>query len=149
MMRRALDSSGINPRLVTLEITETTFMENLELVHESLDPLHKLGVRVAIDDFGTGYSSLGRIRRFGIDILKIDRSFVSGLENDEEVQRLTTAILEMGRALESTVIAEGVETAGQLAWLKRAGCSCIQGFLFAKPLPAAECLAVLTRDLAH
>lgn len=142
----ALDSSGLDPKVLTLELTESTFMVNLELVHEALDPLRELGVKVAIDDFGTGYSSLGRIRRFGVDILKIDRSFVSGLEDDESEQQFATTILEMGRALDATVIAEGVETPGQLAWLRSAGCPCAQGFFFAKPQTAADCFALLTRD---
>jgi EAL domain-containing protein (putative c-di-GMP-specific phosphodiesterase class I) len=142
----ALDSSGLDPKVLTLELTESTFMENLELVHEALDPLRELGVRIAIDDFGTGYSSLGRIRRFGIDILKIDRSFVSGLEDDESEQRLASAILEMGRALDSTVVAEGVETPGQLSWLRSAGCRYAQGYFFARPQTAADCFALLTRD---
>ncbi|HXZ82350.1 MAG TPA: PAS domain S-box protein [Acidimicrobiales bacterium] len=140
---RALDSSGLDPRVLTLELTETTFMENLELVHQVLDPLHELGVKMAIDDFGTGYSSLGRIRRFGIDILKIDRSFVSGLEDDESARHLAKAVLEMGRALDVLVIAEGVETMGQLEWLGRFGCRFAQGFLFAHPLPPDRCLTLL------
>jgi diguanylate cyclase (GGDEF)-like protein/PAS domain S-box-containing protein len=145
----ALDSSGLDPKVLTLELTETVFIENIEnieLVHEALDPLRELGVRISIDDFGTGYSSLGRIRQFGIDILKIDRSFVSGLEDDESEQRLASAILEIGRALDATVIAEGVETPGQLAWLKSAGCHCAQGYFFARPQTAADCFALLTRD---
>jgi EAL domain-containing protein (putative c-di-GMP-specific phosphodiesterase class I) len=141
---QALDSSGLDPTILTLELTETAFMEDLEIVHGVLDPLHELGVRIAIDDFGTGYSSLGRIRRFKIDILKIDRSFVNGLENDESARQLATAILEMGRALNVLVIAEGVETQAQLEWLGRFGCRCAQGFLFARPVPATECLALLT-----
>ena len=149
IVTEALDSSGLDPKVLTLELTETVFIENienLELVHEALDPLRELGVRIAIDDFGTGYSSLGRIRRFGIDILKIDRSFVSGLEDDESEQRLASAILEIGRALNATVIAEGVETPGQLAWLKSAGCRCAQGYFFARPQTAADCFALLSRD---
>jgi PAS domain S-box-containing protein/diguanylate cyclase (GGDEF)-like protein len=146
IVTEALDSSGLDPKVLTLELTESTFMANLELVHEALDPLRELGVRIAIDDFGTGYSSLGRIRRFGADILKIDRSFVSGLEDNVEEQRLATTILDMGRALNATVIAEGVETPGQLAWLKSAGCRCAQGYFFARPQTAADCFALLTRD---
>lgn len=119
-------------------------MENLDLVHGILDPIHDLGVKIAIDDFGTGYSSLGRIRRFAVDTLKIDRSFVSGLEEDESARRLASAVLEMGKALDVLVIAEGVETTGQLEWLGRFGCPSAQGFLFAKPLPAADCLALLS-----
>jgi diguanylate cyclase (GGDEF)-like protein/PAS domain S-box-containing protein len=142
----ALDSSGLDPKVLTLELTETTFVENIELVHQVLDPLHRLGVKFAIDDFGTGYSSLGRIRRFDVDILKIDRSFVSGLEEDESARRLASAILELGRALDVTVIAEGVETKGQFTWLDRAGCRCAQGFYFSKPLPAKECFDLLNRD---
>jgi len=143
---RALDSSGLDPRCLTLELLETAFMENVETVHKVLDPLHELGVKVAIDDFGTGYSSLGRIRRFTIDVLKIDRSFVSGLEEDESARRLATTILELGRALDVTVIAEGVETRGQLEWLGRMDCHFAQGFLFARPLPPEEFLELLSRE---
>jgi diguanylate cyclase (GGDEF)-like protein/PAS domain S-box-containing protein len=143
---RALDSSGLDPRCLTLELLETAFMENVETVHQVLDPLHELGVKVAIDDFGTGYSSLGRIRRFTIDVLKIDRSFVSGLEEDESARRLATTILELGRALDVTVIAEGVETRGELEWLGRMDCHYAQGFLFARPVPPKDCLELLSGD---
>jgi PAS domain S-box-containing protein/diguanylate cyclase (GGDEF)-like protein len=143
---RALDSSGLDPRCLTLELLETAFMENVDTVHKVLDPLHALGVKVAIDDFGTGYSSLGRIRRFTIDVLKIDRSFVSGLEEDESARRLATTILELGRALDVTVIAEGVETRGQLEWLGRMDCHFAQGFLFARPLPPEEFLELLSHE---
>ncbi len=142
----ALDSSGLDPRCLTLELLETAFMENVETVHRVLDPLHALGVKIAIDDFGTGYSSLGRIRRFTIDVLKIDRSFVSGLEEDESARRLATTILELGRALGVTVIAEGVETRGQLEWLGRMDCRYAQGFLFARPVPPEEFLELLSRE---
>ncbi len=140
---QALDASGLDPTTLTLELTETAFMEDVDLVHNMLDPLHERGVQIAIDDFGTGYSSLGRIRRFQVDVLKIDRSFISGLENDQSARQLATAILEMGRALDVLVIAEGVETQAQLEWLGRFGCRCAQGFLFARPMPAPECLAQL------
>jgi diguanylate cyclase (GGDEF)-like protein/PAS domain S-box-containing protein len=143
---RALDSSGLDPRCLTLELLETAFMENVDTVHKVLDPLHALGVKVAIDDFGTGYSSLGRIRRFTIDVLKIDRSFVSGLEEDESARRLATTILELGRALHMSVIAEGVETRGQLEWLGRMDCRFAQGFLFAPPVPPEEFLELLSHE---
>jgi diguanylate cyclase (GGDEF)-like protein/PAS domain S-box-containing protein len=144
-INHALESSGLDPTALTLELTETVFMKNLETVRAVLDPLHELGVRISIDDFGTGYSSLGRIQKLKIDVLKIDRSFVSGLENDESARQLVTAILEMGRALNVLVIAEGVETKTQLEWLGRFGCRCAQGFLWAHPMPATECLAFLEK----
>jgi diguanylate cyclase (GGDEF)-like protein/PAS domain S-box-containing protein len=147
-VNHALDSSGLDPSALTLELTETVFMKSPETVRAVLDPLHERGVRISIDDFGTGYSSLGRIQRFKIDVLKIDRSFVSGLENDESARQLVTAIVEMGRALNVLVIAEGVETKAQLEWLESIGCRDAQGFLFAHPMPAPECLAFLKRRYA-
>ena len=131
----ALDASGLDPRSLILEITETMLMEDLE--REMLARLKELGVQIAVDDFGTGYSSLQYLHRFPIDILKIDRSFVGavGEGNDAAVAR---AIIELGQSLDLRVIAEGVEHPAQVATLLRLGCRWGQGYHFSTPRTAAE-----------
>jgi EAL domain-containing protein (putative c-di-GMP-specific phosphodiesterase class I) len=113
-------------------------MKDVELVIERLKSLKLLGVRLAIDDFGTGYSSLSYLRQFPVDILKIDQSFVNGLQDSVEQQSIVHALIELGKALELEMIAEGVELEVQLEILKREWCSMAQGYLFAPPLTEAD-----------
>lgn len=136
---RLLDATGCDARQLTFEITESSVMEESGTARRHVDTLHELGVRVSIDDFGTGYSSLGRIRHLPLDELKIDRSFTAALKTSEADRNLVSAILEMGRALRLEVVAEGVETAEELHWLRRHRCHLAQGYLFSRPLPEAEC----------
>jgi len=103
-----------------------------------LDRLKVLGVRIAIDDFGTGYSSFSYLRRFPVDILKIDQSFVAGLETDAEAHAIVHAIVDLGHTLGLEVVAEGVETEGQLGRLREMGCDFAQGYLLARAVPAAR-----------
>ena len=103
-----------------------------------LAELRRIGVRVALDDFGTGYSSLSYLKRFRLDALKIDRSFVSGLPYDQDSAAIARLIIAMAQALRMETIAEGVETAGQASFLQSLGCSTLQGFLFSRGLPAAD-----------
>jgi EAL domain-containing protein (putative c-di-GMP-specific phosphodiesterase class I) len=134
---RALEDTGIDPRLLALEITETVVMKETESPVELLDRLRALGLRIFLDDFGTGYSSLSYLKRLPLDVLKLDRSFVAGLENDDDSDyRIVAAVIEMTRALGIDLIAEGVETELQLAQLRELGCRLAQGYYFARPMSA-------------
>ena len=138
-----LRENGLPARLLELEITEGVLMEN---IHANLDLLHRFqaaGIHLSIDDFGTGYSSMSYLKRFPIDQLKIDRSFIKDVPGDGEA--IATAIIAMAHSLDLTVVAEGVETADQLAFLRRAGCDIMQGYYFARPMPAAELTCLLER----
>jgi diguanylate cyclase (GGDEF)-like protein/PAS domain S-box-containing protein len=141
----ALHASGLDPRLLEIELTEGMVMHNVERASELLCRLKERGVRVAIDDFGTGYSSLAQIRRFPIDTLKVDRSFVRGIQGDAEGQAIADAIIAMGHSLSLTVIAEGVETPEEAQFLRSRRCDEMQGYHFSKPLPAAA-FEALVRD---
>ena len=131
--RRALESSGLRPRQLSLELTEQALMRHPRQAAQTLTELRGLGVGLCLDDFGTGHSSLSLLRRFPFDTLKIDRSFVSGLDSPEG-RAIVAAIVELARALELAIIAEGVETESQLEQLRRLGCHGLQGFLLARPM---------------
>jgi EAL domain-containing protein (putative c-di-GMP-specific phosphodiesterase class I) len=139
---QALAGSGLAPGLLTVEITETAAMDDAEVTVATLAALRRVGVAVSIDDFGTGYSSLAYLRRFPVDNLKIDRSFISGLGDEHGDRTIVSAIIELAHALGIRVVAEGVETAAQLACLRELGCDRAQGFLFARALPADEAWAL-------
>jgi len=144
----ALRTSGCDPCCLEIEVTESVLMKNPERAIATLDALKKLGVTLAIDDFGTGYSSLSYLKRFPIDKIKIDKSFVDGLPDDPDDAELTRSIIAMAHGLKRSVIAEGVETEAQLAFLREHDCEEMQGYLFSKPVPAAE-LARLLRAPAQ
>ncbi|MFM7060447.1 MAG: EAL domain-containing protein [Actinomycetes bacterium] len=135
-VRAAIDDAGIAPRQLCIEVTEGTLMANGSA--EILQCLHELGVSVAIDDFGTGYSSLYYLKRFPVDVVKIDRSFVDGLGTDADDEAIVTAVLSLGHALGLRVVAEGVETEAQLDRLVGLGCDAAQGYLMSRPVPADE-----------
>ncbi len=136
---KILQDNGIDSRWLELELTESGVMEDAEAAERTLRELSGQGIKLAIDDFGTGYSSLSYPKRFPISKLKIDRSFVSSLEdeggNDAAIAR---AIITLGHSLGMTVVSEGVETQAQLAYLRANGCDTVQGYLFSKPVPAAD-----------
>jgi diguanylate cyclase (GGDEF)-like protein/PAS domain S-box-containing protein len=134
----ALTSSGIDPGRLCLEITESVLMEDVSSSIEALRALKSLGIRLAVDDFGTGYSSLSYLRRFPIDIVKIDRSFVADLSVDAAADAVVAAIVNLSHALGLTVVAEGVETHEQLVALRALRCDLAQGFYWSRPLPAAD-----------
>ncbi|WP_372769418.1 EAL domain-containing protein [Pseudoalteromonas sp.] len=129
----ALEQSGLPAEKLILEITESVFIENDQRTMYQLTELANRGIKIAIDDFGTGYSSLSYLKKFPVNKLKIDRSFVCDIENNQENQALTKAIIAMGQSLKLEVIAEGVEYKEQMEWLKAAKCTLIQGYWFAKP----------------
>jgi diguanylate cyclase (GGDEF)-like protein/PAS domain S-box-containing protein len=134
----ALLASGLAPEDLVLEITESVLMHDIDLTIERLQRLKDLGVRLAIDDFGTGYSSLNYLRRFPVDIVKMDRSFVDGIAVDGHQRALVAMIIDLARALGLRQVAEGIERPEQLAELKSLGCGFGQGFLFARPLTFAD-----------
>jgi diguanylate cyclase (GGDEF)-like protein/PAS domain S-box-containing protein len=137
----ALAVSGLAPQLLELEITESLFMKRPEEIFDTLQSLRSLGLRIAVDDFGTGYSSLAYLRRFPIDTLKIDRTFVKQMDNDHASRAIIAAILALSRELGLRTIAEGVETGAEIAALADLGCDEAQGFVIAKPMPLGEALA--------
>jgi diguanylate cyclase (GGDEF)-like protein len=132
----ALRESGLPAHLLQLEITESMVMQNVTRAIKTLDAIQSRGVRLAIDDFGTGYSSMSMMKQFPIDTIKIDRSFVRDLADNVEDQAIASAIISMGKALGLTIVAEGVETKEQDAFLRAGACDELQGYLFSKPLPA-------------
>jgi EAL domain-containing protein (putative c-di-GMP-specific phosphodiesterase class I) len=131
-----LHSTGINPAQLCLEITESLAMDDVELTSTILFKLHTLGVRLAIDDFGTGHSSLGYLSSFPIDVVKIDQSFVSGIEHDPVKSAIVSAVVSLSKAIGSTTVVEGVETVAQLDHVRNLGCDVAQGFYFARPMSA-------------
>ncbi|MEY2435992.1 MAG: hypothetical protein QOF97_828 [Acidimicrobiaceae bacterium] len=138
-----LAATGVDPAQICLEITENLAMSDVEWVSNVLLGLKALGVRVAIDDFGTGYSSLGYLKRFPVDVVKIDRSFVDGLETSAVDTAIVAAVIGLAGAVGMTTVAEGVETRAQLDKLRVMGCDTVQGFYLAKPMPAAAMEALL------
>jgi len=146
-VKRALAEFEIEPRLLEIEITETTAMEHSEDMVATLRDLKALGVRIAIDDFGTGYSSLSYLKRFPVDSIKIDRSFIGQVADNPDDAAIAKAIIMMAHSLQLTVTAEGVETAAQLAFLVSNNCNEVQGYYFSRPLPATECGALLKQQL--
>ncbi|HEY8489573.1 MAG TPA: EAL domain-containing protein [Dehalococcoidia bacterium] len=135
---RALDGAGLRPEHLVLEITESVVMSDAEATIRRLRQLKELGVLIAIDDFGTGYSSLSYLRRFPIDVLKIDKSFVDGVGSAADESALASAIIGLGHTLRLQTVAEGIEEPGQVAELRALGCDLGQGFYFAPPMPAEE-----------
>lgn len=138
MVRETLAETDFPARLLTLELTESTIMTRPDQAIEMLGRLKALGLKLSIDDFGTGYSSLAYLKRFPVDTLKIDRSFVADIVDDEDDRMIVAAVVVMARQLRLNVIAEGVENADQFDYLNRIGCAACQGYLFGKPVPADE-----------
>lgn len=145
MVRRCLKDNNLQGHLLKLEITETAVMENAEEAADVLAELKTLGVGISVDDFGTGYSSFAYLRRFPIDQLKIDRSFVQDMIDHPDSAAIVQGIIDLARSLHLQTVAEGVETEQQRQFLVRAGCDLMQGFLFSRPLPVDE-LRVLLED---
>ncbi len=144
MVRATLDLHGIRPERLELELTESLLMRNVEQVIKTLAELRQMGVKLAVDDFGTGYSSLSYLKQFPLDSVKVDRAFVRDITADPDDASITRAVITMAHQLKLKVVAEGVETEGQLALLVANQCDEIQGYLFSRPVPALEMARMLT-----
>ena len=142
---RIVEVSGLEAKYLEIEVTETAVMNNADLARSNVRKLKRLGVRLALDDFGTGYSSLSLLSSLPIHTVKIDRSFVAGMLEHHRDMTIVTAVIALGHRLGLNVVAEGVETREQFEALRANGCDEMQGYLFGRPLPAAECKALLRR----
>jgi EAL domain-containing protein (putative c-di-GMP-specific phosphodiesterase class I) len=153
-VKAALADSGLPADRLVLEITESVMIEDAEHARAVTHELRALGVKIALDDFGTGFSSLSYLRRFNLDALKVDRSFVADLDSGVEAATILHCVVNLGRALGLKVVAEGVETAEQARFLRAAGCGLMQGYHLARPMTVAEferryaAAAAPPRDLA-
>jgi len=146
LVAEIIAETGIDPHLLELEISESTTMDNPETVSLHLRKLREMGVELAIDDFGTGCSSLSYLKLYPVNRLKIDRSFVKCLETDSDDAAIAAATIALAHKLGKEVVAEGVETYGQLSFLREQKCDIVQGYYFSRPLPAAEFAEFLRRN---
>jgi EAL domain-containing protein (putative c-di-GMP-specific phosphodiesterase class I) len=146
MIGGILTETGLDAEYLELEFTESAVMRDTREIGHTIRRLDELGVRLALDDFGTGYSSLSYLRRFHLDKIKIDQSFVRDINLDPDDAALTVAIIGMAHNLKVAVVAEGVETRAQGEFLRSHGCDAIQGFYFSKPLSAEDFAALLRKD---
>jgi EAL domain-containing protein (putative c-di-GMP-specific phosphodiesterase class I) len=137
-VEQLLVETSLPPQLLELEITESTLMENAENNLQALHRLHTLGVRLTIDDFGTGYSSLAYLKRFPVDVVKIDQSFVRDVPHDLDDVAIVKSIIALAHSLRLEVVAEGVENESQLAFLRGNSCDLMQGYYFGKPMAAEQ-----------
>ncbi|WP_239147042.1 putative bifunctional diguanylate cyclase/phosphodiesterase [Paractinoplanes tereljensis] len=144
----ALATTGLSPHCLVLELTETVLMRDLAVTAARLEELRELGVKIAIDDFGTGYSSLGYLRDIPVDVLKVDRSFITGLVGNQRQQELVSAVLQLGHTLGLKVVVEGIETEDQLELLGRMGCRYAQGYFLGRPEPVATLIERMTTGSA-
>jgi EAL domain-containing protein (putative c-di-GMP-specific phosphodiesterase class I) len=142
-VRNALEQTGLAPEYLELELTESLIAKDIEKVVVTIDQLKALGVQFSIDDFGTGYSSLSHLKRFKLDRLKIDRSFIHNLHGEGGDAAISLAVIALARSLKLKVTAEGVETAEQCAFLREHGCDEMQGYDFSKPVRDAEIAMML------
>jgi EAL domain-containing protein (putative c-di-GMP-specific phosphodiesterase class I) len=138
MLRDLIRGYALDPEHFMLELTESSLVDDIKGTAAIMNEIRDAGVRIAIDDFGTGFSSLSYLQRLPIDTLKIDRSFISRIPTKEADMKLVRSIISIGKELDLEVVAEGVETQAQLEFLRSIGCDQVQGFLFSKPLPAAD-----------
>jgi EAL domain-containing protein (putative c-di-GMP-specific phosphodiesterase class I) len=146
MVCRVMAETRVDPASVELELTESVLITRTGQARRMLSTLRDQGVRIAIDDFGTGYASLTYLRQLAVDVVKLDRTFVGGVETNATDRALSTAIAEMARALDLTLVAEGVETEGQVRFLASIHCDEMQGFLFSRPQPADKLADLLQAD---
>jgi len=145
LVRETLERTGVDPSRLHLELTETAIIDLRRDIIEQLGHIRDLGVEIGLDDFGTGYASLTHLRRLPLTFVKIDQSFVAGLETDDEDRRIVSAVVDLAKNLGLRSIAEGVETAGQLTRLRELGCDQAQGYLLGRPLPPDEIPGAIRR----
>ena len=151
LVTEILEEVQLPPEYLELELTEAVTMHNPESVIDVMNKFHEQGIRMSIDDFGIGYSSLSYLKQFKVYKLKIDQSFISDISHDPDDRAIVSAIIDMAHNLGLKTIAEGVETAEQLAFLRLHGCNEVQGYYFSKPLPSVEFEQFLhtTRDIKN
>ena len=147
VVNRILGETGMSPNHLEFEITESVIMQNPDFVVSVLTAITALGIHISVDDFGTGYSSLAHLKRFSVNTLKIDKSFVNDVNLNGTDAAIATAIIAMGNSLNLNVIAEGVETQAQYDFLKDNHCGQVQGYLFSRPLPSGEIVKVLRQNM--
>ena len=133
-----IESSGIDPRRIIMEVTETALMQDYERVQDSLRILRSMGLKVALDDFGSGQSSLSYVHQLSLDKIKIDRGFIRNIATQENARNIVKTVIDLCRNLKFDCVVEGVETAEQVEIICRLGCSTMQGYFFAKPMPQSE-----------
>jgi EAL domain-containing protein (putative c-di-GMP-specific phosphodiesterase class I) len=141
-----LRAADVDPRVITMEITESTAMTDPERTQRILSELHAWGLPLSIDDFGTGYSSLARLKHMPVDVLKIDRSFVRDVDRDRDLAGMVRAMIQLAQSLGMVPLAEGIETPGEYVFLRSNGCRLAQGFLFSRPVPPREIPALMRRQ---
>ena len=141
-----IEETGIPPEQLELEITESVIMTNVNKAIETLKALNAMGIKLSIDDFGTGYSSLSYLKRFPLNTLKIDRSFINDVTEDPDDAAIVEMIINMARTLKLKVVAEGVETDSQADFLRQTNCDLMQGFLFCRPVPVPEIDAIIANN---
>jgi EAL domain-containing protein (putative c-di-GMP-specific phosphodiesterase class I) len=147
-VERIVRETGITPADLVLELTESSLMDDVDVVVARLRELKRLGVRIAVDDFGTGFSSLGYLEQFPVDILKVAKPFVDGVHEDRRKAGLAQAVVNLAMSLELRTVAEGIELDEQRRRLVELGCELGQGYLFARPLPVASVPAALGISVA-
>lgn len=147
LVTSVLEETGLEPRYLELELTESAIMRNADNAAMMLSELSALGIGIAIDDFGTGYSSLSYLKRFPVHRLKIDRSFVADIGSSGDDETITSAIIALAHSLELQVIAEGVETSAQHDFLRERDCDEMQGYLFSRPMPHDEIPGLLRQGV--
>jgi EAL domain-containing protein (putative c-di-GMP-specific phosphodiesterase class I) len=149
VIQRIANEEGVEPSLVELELTEAVALKNPEAAAKSIKALQEAGFKVSIDDFGTGYSSMTYLKKFAVDKLKIDQSFVRGVESSTNDQAIVRATVQMAHGLGMITIAEGVETQAEMDFLRSCGCDEMQGYLFSRPLDEVDFEAFVCRQLNH
>ena len=142
-----LAAAGLAPEQLILEITESVFMDKVSVQQANVLSLHQQGVQLAIDDFGTGYSALNYLSRYPVDFIKIDKSFINLIAEQDKARALVAVLINMAKVLNVQVVAEGVETAEQFSVLQQLGCDFIQGYYFSRPLAKADLISLVQKPV--